>query len=182
MDERNHHQECAFPGVVKGIEGKFQAQIRINGMLHVDEDIYDTPEEAARAYDRLSLLYLGPYGTTNVNRGLLPDSVTYQDTKKFVEVFREIFELARGKKTEDYGRTYAETGVRGIYIKLMIKVGRLRKLVWEGQKPKNESTRDTLLDIAAYAIYGVMCLDEGNITGEFEEKDELLLRIMEELK
>jgi hypothetical protein len=175
-----NHQD--FTGVISREDGKFQAQIFIGTELHVDKEVYDTPEEAARAYDRLSLLYLGDYGTTHVNYGLLPETIAYRDTKKFVEVFREIFELARGRKTEDYGRTYAETGVIGIYIKLMIKVGRLRQLVWEGKKPKNESTRDTLLDIAAYAIYGVICLDENNIVGNFEEKDELLMRIMEELK
>lgn len=108
------------------------------------------------------------------------------DDQKFVEVMKEIYNLARGVKSQDYGDTWRDSGLVGIYIKLMIKEGRLRELVWKNKKPqvKGESIRDTLMDIAAYAIYGIMCYDEGNMDGDGrrrERLEEMLLNIKEEL-
>lgn len=107
-------------------------------------------------------------------------------SKAFREVLNDIYNLARGGKTSDYGETWKRTGLVGIYIKLMIKEGRLRELVWKGKQPqvKGESVRDTLMDIAAYAVYGILCLDEDNYDGEQSRQEHLqamLLNIKEEL-
>lgn len=86
---------------------------------------------------------------------------------KFQEVLEQLFKTARGAKTSDYGETWKRLGLQGIYVKLFIKEGRLNNLVWGNKTPelKDESVRDTLIDMACYAIYGVLCLDEENITG-----------------
>ena len=86
---------------------------------------------------------------------------------KFHETLLEIFNTARGAKTSDYGETWKRLGLRGIYVKLFIKEGRLNNLVWHRKTPvlNNESVRDTLIDLAAYAVYGVMCLDVENMDG-----------------
>lgn len=88
-------------------------------------------------------------------------------SREFKEKLAEVYDLARGKKTEAYGETWKRTGLRGIYIKLMIKEGRLKEMVWRQRKleQQDESVRDTLQDIAAYAIYGIICYDEGNLEG-----------------
>lgn len=93
-------------------------------------------------------------------------------TLKFRSVLQEVLALARGPKTSDYGEAWQETGLRGIYIKIMIKHARLRSLVWQSHKPTlvDETVRDTLLDLAAYATYGVMCLDDKNDMGASEAK------------
>ena len=103
---------------------------------------------------------------------------------KFKAVLGELFSTARGAKTSDYGETWKRLGLQGIYVKLFIKEGRLNNLVWGNKTPelKDESVRDTLLDMACYAIYGVICLDEQNMTGK-ESKDEHekeMLRILKE--
>lgn len=104
----------------------------------------------------------------------------------FKKVLQEVNSLARGRKTSDYGETWKRTGLMGIYIKLMIKEGRLRELVWGRKSPRvqGESIRDTLLDIAAYAVYGVLCLDEDNIEGDasrFEHLQAMKKAIVEEM-
>lgn len=87
--------------------------------------------------------------------------------EKFQEVMEQLFNTARGAKTADYGETWKRLGLQGIYVKLFIKEGRLNNLVWGNKTPelKDESVRDTLIDMACYAIYGILCLDEENITG-----------------
>lgn len=175
-----------YKGVTKASRGnKYYATITVNGKSkHIGS--YETAEEAAKNYDRMAVFYHGDDAVTNRDLGLLPPDAIYEDHKKFAEVLREVYSLARGVKSEDYGRTWAETGLVGIYIKLMIKEGRLRELVWKGKQPqvKGESIRDTLMDIAAYAVYGILCLDEDNYDGEQSRQERLqamLLNIKEVL-
>lgn len=87
-------------------------------------------------------------------------------TLKFRESLGQVLELARGAKTADYGEAWQETGLVGIYIKLMIKHSRLRSLIWEKKEPQvDESVEDTLKDMIAYATYGLLCIQDGNIKG-----------------
>lgn len=103
-------------------------------------------------------------------------------TARFDQVLAEVHELARGEKTTAYGEAWADTGLRGIYIKLMIKEARLREMVWNKSDPTGftESVRDTLLDMVAYATYGILSLDDANIDGN---RDELykIAKTLEEL-
>lgn len=95
-------------------------------------------------------------------------------TTRFRDVLEEIFKVARGVKTKDYNETWRRVGLKGNYIKIFIKEGRLRELIWEGKEPdvKDESLRDTLIDLAAYAVYSIICIDENNIDGkEFMEQE-----------
>jgi hypothetical protein len=95
-------------------------------------------------------------------------------TTKFTEVLNQVLQLARGTKTADYGETWARTGLLGCYIKIFIKEGRLRELIWKNKAPQvGETVRDTLLDLAAYAVYGVICVDENNLTGQESEAKQL---------
>ena len=45
-------------------------------------------------------------------------------------------------------------------VRLWDKINRLRNLIWNSYRPKNESVVDTFNDIAGYAIIGLM-LDRG---------------------
>lgn len=67
-------------------------------------------------------------------------------------------------KNHDYGdsfhKTYLEFGRIAVAIRLQDKVSRLSALSTKDQQlVKNESIRDTLVDIANYAILGIMELD-----------------------
>jgi hypothetical protein len=101
--------------------------------------------------------------------------MSYYD-EKFLDVLKEVYDTARGSKTNDYGETWTRLGLVGIYVKIFIKEGRLNNLVWKSRgkkRPKNESIRDTLIDLAAYSIYGIICLDENNIIGNEAKQDYL---------
>ena len=138
-----------------------------------------TAEEAARIYDREQMILHGPAAITNVELGLIAGGEAYEYTKKFRLVVDEVLRLARGPKTEAYGETWKNTGLLGIYIKIMIKEGRLHQLVWKDRNfngTGGESLRDTLLDIAAYAMYGVITFDEQNWEGSAESRIKLLLK------
>ena len=104
--------------------------------------------------------------------------------RKFQNILSEIMDIARGPKTADYGETWARTGLLGIYIKIMIKEGRLRQLIWGKKKAetKGESVRDTLIDIAAYAVYGIIAYDEENMDGGAERKQHLRVLLQEMTK
>jgi len=98
-------------------------------------------------------------------------------TKRFSLVCEHILDVARGVKTEDYGETWKRLGLMGIYVKIFIKEGRLNELIWKKgaaqATAKNESIEDTLLDIAAYAIYGILALNDNNIDGEQATEEHL---------
>lgn len=66
-------------------------------------------------------------------------------------------------KNADYGdsfsKLYKEFGLTSTTIRLSDKVNRLKTLCKQEAKVKNESVRDTLLDIANYSILTVMEID-----------------------
>ncbi len=70
---------------------------------------------------------------------------------------QEIANLLR-KKQEDYGEYNIEKfGTKGILVRLNDKVSRLINLIWDSDKEPNfESVEDTWMDIAGYAILGII--------------------------
>lgn len=89
---------------------------------------------------------------------------------KFDALLRQIKELHDGK-SHDYSddadplsnlRAAQRLGVepwRGVLIRLSDKWSRLEQLA-SGKRPKNESLRDTLVDMSIYALLAVLLLDE----------------------
>lgn len=56
--------KSGYIGVRVRKDGKFAADIKVAGVLHA-LGVFDTKEEAARAYDQAVLQYRGPYATLN---------------------------------------------------------------------------------------------------------------------
>ena len=72
------------------------------------------------------------------------------------------------QKNADYGDSFGETfgklGLVSAITRITDKVNRLQSLCTRAAEVKNESTRDTLLDLANYAIMTIIELDAlGNI-------------------
>lgn len=67
------------------------------------------------------------------------------------------------RKNTDYGNSfsqlYAEFGLLSTVIRLSDKLGRLKTLTQQEALVKDESIRDTLMDLANYAVMTVMELD-----------------------
>lgn len=76
--------------------------------------------------------------------------------------FGECFELLL-RKHNDYGPSniaLAPGGaVNGLRVRMHDKLARINHLVDSGKDPSNESLRDSFVDLANYAIIGLMALD-----------------------
>lgn len=71
------------------------------------------------------------------------------------------------RKHHDYGPgNIAAFGALGVLVRLNDKVERLKNLMKRKTSPKNESVRDTVLDILGYAAIMLMVLD-----GDWDELD-----------
>lgn len=67
------------------------------------------------------------------------------------------------KKSKDYGNSYEKSYQRfgervGMLFPMYTKMDRLNELLSADKKPENESIEDTLLDLANYAILGLIHL------------------------
>jgi len=89
------------------------------------------------------------------------------------EKFGECFEMLL-RKHKDYGPTniaLAPGGaVNGLRVRMHDKLARINHLVDSGKDPANESLRDSFVDLANYAIIGLMALD-GDWPGVGPAKD-----------
>ena len=78
---------------------------------------------------------------------------------EFLKVQKDNFELFK-KKNKDYGDSFNDFGVIGILIRNFDKLNRLINVSKNCVNyVKDESLRDTLIDISNYAVMGVMLID-----------------------
>lgn len=78
-------------------------------------------------------------------------------------------------KNHDYGNSFFESldnkGLVAAVVRMEDKMNRLDTLCMADSKVKDESKRDTLLDLANYAIMTVMWLDGKDKKGGVQEED-----------
>ena len=80
----------------------------------------------------------------------------------------EIAQLVISKQ-KDYGsENILAFKEHGLVVRLTDKISRLRNLVWNKSNPRHESIEDTFMDIAGYAIIGIM-LTKGTFTNKLEK-------------
>lgn len=83
--------------------------------------------------------------------------------EKHIEICKELNQIYRSKN-HDYGDSFGETfqklGIISAVTRITDKVNRLQSLCMKEQKVNDESIRDTLLDLANYAIMTVIELDK----------------------
>ena len=82
--------------------------------------------------------------------------------KRFAKVAKEMTALYV-KKNHDYGDTFSkmhqEFGLAHAAIRLTDKVNRFKQLIRGNTRVKDESMRDTLMDLACYAVMTILELD-----------------------
>lgn len=115
---------------------------------------YDVDDEEIDAIERL-LDY-------DMNRDIQEKKLTLEQIRK-LEKLEELFYTALQtyiKKNMDYGdsfsKSYQEFGLVAPVVRMSDKVERLKSLSKAEAQVKDESIRDTLLDIANYAIMTVV--------------------------
>ena len=80
-----------------------------------------------------------------------------EQLEKVQKELKEMFE----KKNKDYGDAFAAYGPVGVVVRIGDKVQRLASISkTQVTLVKDESLRDTLMDLANYASMAVMLLDE----------------------
>ena len=95
---------------------------------------------------------------------------------KFKEITDEMNALYE-RKNHDYGNSFSETyrklGVISATTRMLDKMNRVVSLVTkEQQKVNDESLRDTLIDLANYAVMTIMELDGEKPSAEESATDE----------
>ena len=95
---------------------------------------------------------------------------------KFKEITDEMIALYE-RKNHDYGNSFSETyrklGVISATTRMLDKMNRVVSLVTkEQQKVNDESLRDTLIDLANYAVMTIMELDGEKPSAEESATDE----------
>ena len=85
---------------------------------------------------------------------------------RYTKIVNEMHEIYKAKNA-DYGDsvhdTFLKYGLLSFLVRMEDKISRLRSLTLKGEKEqrvKNESIRDTLQDLANYAILAIIELDE----------------------
>ena len=82
----------------------------------------------------------------------------------FEEITKEMIELYE-KKNHDYGDSFGETyqklGLISAVTRITDKVNRLQSLSTKEQKINDESIRDTLIDLANYAVMTIIEMEDG---------------------
>ena len=83
---------------------------------------------------------------------------------KFKDITEEINALSE-QKNHDYGNSFSETfrklGIISATTRMLDKMNRIVSLVTKDQQKVNdESLRDTLIDIANYAVMTIMEIDK----------------------
>lgn len=72
----------------------------------------------------------------------------------------EIYEIKNEAYGESFTKTYKEYGPVMLLIRLDDKLNRAKQLLLNNKNENNESINDTLLDLANYALMGVMEIEK----------------------
>lgn len=81
-----------------------------------------------------------------------------QEKEQFINIIESIKEL-RLRKSADYGNSWKIFGLMGVVYQIMSKSIRIWNLTRTGKDPKNESLRDSFIDMANYSIMAAQLLD-----------------------
>jgi hypothetical protein len=89
------------------------------------------------------------------------------DQRRFEAVLKEAA-LLRWRKLNDYGASYRTFGPLGVIVRMGDKMRRIENLFQKSEvsKVKDESVRDTLVDLLNYAAMGIILLDENRRNGK----------------
>lgn len=80
--------------------------------------------------------------------------------REVIEEIHNTFKIKNADYGNSFGEQYDEYGLLSAVIRLDDKMRRLKQLMKQEAQVKDESIRDTILDLANYAIMTVMELDK----------------------
>ena len=150
---RMQHKDDAYKSFAEAMADKLNSVKVIGGILD-----NMNPEEQKNNKHKSNLVPKDPFATEKRNVSSMPENV-----KRHYDIVMGLNELY-AKKNADYGNsfhdTYVEEGMAMARIRLSDKLSRFKSLTKsKNQQVKDESVRDTLLDLANYAIMTVIEMD-----------------------
>lgn len=89
--------------------------------------------------------------------------------EKHMAICKELNEIYKNKNHDygdSFGETYKKLGIISAVTRITDKVNRLQTLCTKESKVKDENIRDTLMDLANYAIMTIIELDEEGLRGD----------------
>lgn len=84
----------------------------------------------------------------------------YEKHLKICEELNEIYVNKNHDYGDSFGETFRKLGIISAVTRITDKTNRLQSLCINQQKVSDESIRDTLMDLANYAIMTIIELDE----------------------
>lgn len=81
---------------------------------------------------------------------------------RFIDIsleMRDIYQAKNSDYGDSFGETYKKLGLVSAVTRISDKTNRLQNLCSNDQKVKDESLRDTLMDLANYAVMTIIELD-----------------------
>jgi hypothetical protein len=99
--------------------------------------------------------------------------MSFNRVEQMTEVQKEALELFK-KKNADYGDSFATYGPIGVIVRMQDKINRLVSVSKRNVSfVKDESLRDTLIDLHNYSAMAIMLLDEKNESNFIPIKEEV---------
>ena len=84
----------------------------------------------------------------------------YEKHIKICEELNKIYVNKNNDYGDSFGETFRKLGIISAVTRIVDKTNRLQSLCRNQQKVNDESIRDTLMDLANYAIMTIIELDE----------------------
>lgn len=84
----------------------------------------------------------------------------YNSHKNICIELNKLYERKNHDYGDSFGETYKKLGIVSAVTRITDKVNRLQSICTKEQKVNDESIRDTLIDLANYAIMTIIELDE----------------------
>jgi len=99
--------------------------------------------------------------------------MSFNRVEQMTEVQKEALELFK-KKNADYGDSFATYGPIGVIVRMQDKINRLVSVSKKNVSfVKDESLRDTLIDLHNYSAMAIMLMDEKNESNFIPIKEEV---------
>jgi hypothetical protein len=99
--------------------------------------------------------------------------MSFNRVEQMTEVKKEALELFK-KKNADYGDSFATYGPIGVIVRMQDKINRLVSVSKKNVSfVKDESLRDTLIDLHNYSAMAIMLMDEKNESNFIPIKEEV---------
>ncbi len=131
---------------------------------HTDGDVDDSGEIAFRDWNEATLNDMvagwdpSDFDSDTPTKRVKTSALTFD----IYDILDELLLLLL-QKHEDYGPKNISNApggpLNGLNVRMYDKLARLDNLISNKKDPKNESLRDTFLDLANYAIIGLLVLD-----------------------